>query len=419
MSTDGYIVAILLRMAIDSGVCAIASFVALCSLGCGGRTTATGATTPGTDAAGAGGASPEGASTGGGTSSGGAGVAGSAGAVVDGGASASVPGQPPPPPVNGVDASALPRSVFAVRTWYLGDVDWSGNATQSACWDYAWDLDAQTFPKPLSKKHCITPSDGPSPLYGAQDGPLGVDNRLGCLVGAVDTFSAKATALAAGGLATLLVTIDHLGPGNDYTGTTGAIGSAAGSVDSAGNTIAPTDVSWTDGSYAWRPLVGDFLATACFSEKQIAYPAAAPLPNGYVSDGTWVAGGFGAFTVVIPLGTHQTENSSASPVRWFPLRLKHGWVTARLSDDRKRLYKGMLGGITSVEDAEKTLEIAFGCTGLCGPIAPRIADMMADGTQEPTKPCNGVSVSFGFEAVLVTEGDGVAVPAIEGAPCAP
>jgi hypothetical protein len=90
-------------------------------------------------------------------------------------------------------------------------------------------------------------------------------------------------------------------------------------------------------------------------------------------------------------------------------------VRMTLSGDGKSATGGVLSGVIEAEGLADALVAAFTAMSpsLCdGSTAESIrqsvlqaADIMADGTQDPTKECDGISIGLGFEAAAVVVGD--------------
>ena len=138
--------------------------------------------------------------------------------------------------------------------------------------------------------------------------------------------------------------------------------------------------------------------------------------NGYVSNNTWVSA---------PAGTINLRMDFSS--EHLPVPISNAVVTMELAGDRKSATNGVIAGIVAVDDYIKILRKVVGLfdPGLCSgttfdSLADQIrqaADILIDGSQDPAKTCDGISIGVGFEAKVVQLGSSVAPPTQED-PCA-
>jgi hypothetical protein len=132
------------------------------------------------------------------------------------------------------------------------------------------------------------------------------------------------------------------------------------------------------------------------------------LHDAYLTSNTWVSD---AQLVTLAFGT-------ASPIyagifgSSFPIRAAR--ISMTLSADHKTAAFGTMSGVISVADYQNALRAVAGqldqslCSGatidsILQQIA-QAADIMQDGTQDPTKTCDGISIGLGFDATLVQLG---------------
>jgi hypothetical protein len=106
------------------------------------------------------------------------------------------------------------------------------------------------------------------------------------------------------------------------------------------------------------------------------------------------------------------------------LRLYAARVTMTLSADRKSATGGTLGGVLNTEELVTEVQRVGYLLGLCNSsmlpnlitLVRQASDIMADGTQDPTQTCNGISMGLTFEMKQVQRGNvGPATP--PGATC--
>jgi len=292
-------------------------------------------------------------------------------------------------PANDPGGAVLPRGdtiAFAIRRIYLGDTDRNGVPNQAAWRAFGYDIDGLTTTRETSGSCVLASGAARSSGY---DGECGTDNSFGSNIVPIllttfgQDYSAKLDAsIAAGGLTDILVV-------DARAISAGGVAPAA-LLNGAALGHAP---AW-DGTDEW-PIdstsfdAGDALVT---------------FARAYVIDGTWVGAprsGAGAIT----LGTFHG----------YPFRLPVGrlLVTMRIAPDGKTATGGVISGVVRVEPFIRQLEIWQGvissslcdrrCVDVC--YSPREAsDILADGTVDPTRPCDAISIGIGFEASAVKLG---------------
>jgi hypothetical protein len=127
-------------------------------------------------------------------------------------------------------------------------------------------------------------------------------------------------------------------------------------------------------------------------------------PSSYVVGNTWVSGSKGDLTLSLS-------------VAGFTLNLTIGnaVITAELDATHKTAKNGTIAGILGTDTLTSELKKVAGAfdPSLCsGPTIDSIvsqieqaSDIGADGSQDPTKPCTGISIGLGFDAAVVQLGD--------------
>lgn len=112
------------------------------------------------------------------------------------------------------------------------------------------------------------------------------------------------------------------------------------------------------------------------------------------------------FVLTVPIKT-MTDSTS------IKLTLYAATLKMTLADDRKSASAGMLGGVLNTEEFLAEIKKVGSLLNLCGTgafdnIVQKVreaSDIMTDGTQDPNKPCDGISMGMGFDMKQVQLGD--------------
>jgi hypothetical protein len=270
--------------------------------------------------------------------------------------------------------------VFAARDMAFALPPGPGEAPSSG--RVGLDLDG-VITRNHSKLHCqMTPDDASASQV---DGADGIDNSFGgnvvSLIGNLEPeFVSQMNADVMTGKFTQLLSVSGIGPNADYNVLDASL------VSAASRSEPPT----------WHNDVWPRLA---LNEPPSTFS------NTYLTRNTLVAtGSTGITTLVITI--------HGVPVH---VRLQNVSVVADLSADHLTIERGIIAGIASVDDliAEFLHRYAFFAPVLCGgnPLLDLAvkhlhgsADIMLDGTQDPTRACDGVSFGMFFHAVTAQEG---------------
>jgi len=135
-------------------------------------------------------------------------------------------------------------------------------------------------------------------------------------------------------------------------------------------------------------------------------------PNSSLKANQFDAGKNGTFILSVPLKTAMSSTS-------IKLTLYAAKLQMTLSADHKTATPGMVGGVLNTEEFIAELKKVGALLNLCGnPLFDNLltqvrqaSDIMADGTQDPTKTCDGISTGLGFEmAAALINGVGPANP---------
>lgn len=110
--------------------------------------------------------------------------------------------------------------------------------------------------------------------------------------------------------------------------------------------------------------------------------------------------------LTVPLATATSSTS-------LKLTLYSGQMIMTLSPDRKSATNGMIGGVLNTEELVTEVKKVGALLGFCdnallGNLVLQVrqaSDIMSDGTQDPTKTCDGVTMGLGFEMKEAQLGD--------------
>ncbi|MCL2823995.1 MAG: hypothetical protein FWD57_08390 [Polyangiaceae bacterium] len=234
------------------------------------------------------------------------------------------------------------------------------------------------------------------------DGERGIDNSFGAnimpsVVGMVSDVSEKAQDSLDDGSFSILIAIDGLGTGANYVDLPAALYAGA----ALGN--AP---KW-DGTDEW-PVFCELMQD-CKETGTAQFPTAKSriqFPKSYVTGNTWVSGEKRTISISMVLQGYALALDINQAV--FTVNLSGSPVTG-----------GSGGILAGVLEATKVVEAVVNLGGnlysdLCDQNAPmskqiqsailNAADIMKDGTQDPDKSCDGISIGLGFDMKRVQLG---------------
>jgi hypothetical protein len=303
-----------------------------------------------------------------------------------------------PPQAPGASAPAGGSTVLAISRLYYGDTDRAGNPSPDAWKKYGLDIDGKVTSS-CSTDVC-TLAGGASNVIQL-DGDDGIDNSFGAnALPVIETFDvglpAEGDQSLAAGDSTTLLKLDGAGQGANYASFPGALFRAA-------QTQSPrwdgTDVRDVD----TLSLVGGSLSQPLAS-----------IPAGYMSERTWVGD---ASTGTAYVDLHFTIGGYPMP----PIPIEHVRTVMNVGTDPASTTSGTLAGVIRTSDAVAWTRLWVSAAGdsLCAGSAgqgiltqvEQMSDIMADGTNGPGQPCDGISVGLGFDAVAVKLGEAKSVQA--------
>jgi hypothetical protein len=312
-------------------------------------------------------------------------------------------GAQPPAPGPNKPADGADNTVLAIHELYLGDTDRAGNKSENAWKQFGYNLDNKISTKD-STDLCKPAKGGvASKIY--PDGENGIDNAFGHtlvpLIGSLSAdFSTSVNDNLEKGSFTVMFDLQKLGGDADYNPiVTNLYGGA---------NFGDTPPKW-DGTDKW-PLINELLNNGDANSPKVSFP------NSYLVGNTWVSGSKGTVSLNISVAGYTIALDIADAV-----------ITMDLSEDHKKATNGTIAGVLDTEALISQLGVVAGsAAGICpgDPTFESIADqlrqasdILKDGSQDPNKPCDGLSIGLGFDADLVQLGD-VAPPAQpKGDPC--
>ncbi len=238
------------------------------------------------------------------------------------------------------------------------------------------------------------PNSGGSVLTAYPDGEMGIDNSFGknllpLILALYPTWPTDTNNGINSGFFTVLLKLECLPPTGDVPSFTTKLfgGTALGS--------APK----FDGTDKW-PVSPELLSNLMDPESSNIL-----FKNSSVKGDLFDAGKDETFILAVPI---KTDTMSTS----VKLTLYAARTTMTLGADRKSSTNGKLGGVLNTEEFVAEMKKVGALLGLCdSPLfdglimqVRQASDIMADGSQDPTKTCDGISMGLGFEMKEVQVG---------------
>jgi hypothetical protein len=287
----------------------------------------------------------------------------------------------------GASCPSMEGKVLAVRELFFGE----GNSGEWKKVGFNLDDKVSTG---VSKDVC-QPNAGGEPQTAYPDGEGGIDNSFGknllpLILSLYPTWVTDINNGIQNGNFTALVKLMCLPATGDAPVLTTKL---------FGGTKLEMPPKW-DGTDKW-PVEPGLLADPMDPESSSIL-----FPNSSVIGTTFDAGNNGTFILSVPIKT-MTESTS------IKLTLYSAKMTMTLSDDRKSATGGMIGGVLNTEEFVAEIKKVGALLKLCGnPLFDNLvtqvrqaSDIMADGTQDPSKTCNGITMGLGFEMVEAERGE--------------
>ncbi len=323
---------------------------------------------------------------------------GDSGGTGGAGGQASQAGAQPPGPPSGAKAGDGTGKAFGVSKLYIGTTDRSGAESPTAWENYGYNLDNQITTTDYTK-HCKA-NGGASPADTFKDGKDGRDNAFGKSLLPIIKSAAMGTDLQASvnkaltdGTFTIIVDIADLGDGKDYNPLKAYL--LAGKERDATNT--------------WK-IVPELLDGTTPDTSKVKFL------QSYLTNNTWVSGSKGKVSLSLSVAGFSLSLDINSAVIAMDLDGTHANAT-----------NGTIAGVLNTEQFITELQKVVGafdpslCTGpTVDSILNRIrqaSDIMSDGTQDPSKTCDGISIGIGFDATNVNIGGLAAAAMPQPDPC--
>jgi len=300
---------------------------------------------------------------------------------------------------------------FAISKLYLGDTDPNGMTDQVNGWEYyGYNIDGVN-PNNLAK-FCKTVDNAPAGMIH-QEGMMGIENSFGhnilpIILNLASDVSSKINADIAAGKFTVMVQMDKLGSGASYNPLDARL--------FLGGTLPSGMPNLTgSGTLTDWPVSPELLNDG----MTIAGGSKVTFPMSYVAGNTWVSGTKGMVTLALSVSRYTLDLNIADAV-----------ITMDMDPTHTTAAKGVISGVIPTAQLDSQIQMVAGsfdpslCTGqTIQSILQQISeasDIMADGTQDPTKTCDGISIGIGFDAAIVANPDTVGPPpACAPNPCMP
>jgi hypothetical protein len=301
----------------------------------------------------------------------------------------------PPSIPEGAAACADPATTQAVNKLFLGDTDRNDTPNPTNGWKkYGFNLDGLVSTK--TSKNLCKPRAGGTAAAVYPDGEDGIDNSFGknilpIILGLASDLSTTANKSIADGDFTIMLDISKTG--KDCTGAAGKLFAGAKLVDAMGMAVMPK----FDGSDTW-PVSPELLTDPMDpTSSKIMFKEA------YIAGNTWVSGTKGTVSLQLSISGFTVS-----------LDIQNAFVTVDLNG--KTGTNGTIAGVLDTEQLVSQISkvaAAFD-TSFCDPESPTLvsilnqlrqaSDIMRDGTQDPSKECDGISIGLGFDTAAVTLG---------------
>ncbi len=277
-------------------------------------------------------------------------------------------------------------TTFAMTQLLFGD----GNSGQ---WkSLGFDIDGQTWTA-ASTTHC-QPNSGATPATVFPNGNNGIDNSFGhnvlpLLLSIDPTWVTDTNGAIQNGTFSALLEL-HCLP---------ATGDVPSMLSKLFDATALGSVPKLDGTDTW-PVAPELLSDTTNPESStIAYPASS------VAGQVFDSGKNQKFVLALPLATN-------GGTTWVTLTMSAAEVTMTLAADRKSATAGIVGGVLDTEDFVAQINQLGYALGLCSSSVltslittiRQASDIMSDGTQDPTKTCDGISIGLGFAMTQAQRG---------------
>jgi hypothetical protein len=300
-----------------------------------------------------------------------------------GGSSGSGIGPPPTAATAPVYNPAIPilcggTTVLAVNQLFFGEGD-NGQWKQ-----FGFNIDGLV--STAQSTNLCQPAAGATPAEVYPDGNNGIDNSFGAnllpeILSLDPTWVSDINNGIQAGTFTVLLELDCLPAKGDVSQFTTKL---------FGGTALGMTPKW-DGTDKW-PVEPDLLNNPTDPESSsIVFPGCS------LTDSNFYSGKNVTFVLTVPVMTAMMSTS-------IKLTLYAAQMTMTLSADHKTASAGMIGGVLNTQEllgqVEKIAVLLNLCTSSVLPelitTVEQASDILADGTQDPTQTCDGISMGLGF-----------------------
>jgi hypothetical protein len=300
-------------------------------------------------------------------------------------------GKQPPGPPSGAGSGDGAGVVLAFKKVFMGGTEWDGTSSPNAWKQYGYDLDGLISTK--SSSNLCQPAVGAPSSTPYPDGNEGIDNSYGknilpTFLSLIPTFEDDLNSAIAQGDKTFLIEIEQMGTQANYQ-------------DLLGKWYVGRDFAGTPqftGSDSW-PIGPEALSNPSDIDS-----SSIQFATSYVNDHTWVSQPTVNFTIAFP---GDDFNLAGIPLR-------NVTISMELEPDLSGATHGIIAGIIDTESYINELQKVVGnfALNLCDSAAfqsladqiRQASDIMIDGSQDPSKTCNGISFGMGFEATAAALG---------------
>jgi hypothetical protein len=316
----------------------------------------------------------------------------SGGTMGTGGGPVDLPHAEPPGPGPMKPGDGAASVTFAISKLYLGDTDPDGTPDKANGWKkFGYDLDGKI--STATSTDLCKPRNNAAPKDVYPDGDDGIDNSFGkrilpIILGIAMDAPKKINDGITGGQFTIILDMQKLGTGTDYN-------PIVTNLFAGGDLMAAPKFDGTD-MWPVRPeLLKDGMTIA--SGSKVSFPTS------YVAGNTWVSGSKGSINLALSVSGFSLD-----------LTISSALVSLQLDAAHKKGTRGVIAGVLATDVLTGELQKVAGafdpslCTGATiQSIITQIeqaSDIMVDGPQDPTKPCDGISIGLGFDADIIQLG---------------
>jgi hypothetical protein len=246
-----------------------------------------------------------------------------------------------------------------------------------------------------ASKDVCKPNSGAFGITPYPDGDQGIDNSFGKnllpqIIALSPTWVSDVNNGIKNGFFNVLLKMECLPPTGDVPALTTKL---------FGGTTLGT-VPKFDGTDKW-PVTPELLSNTMDPESSTIV-----FNNSSVMGTTYDAGKNVTFILTVPVKTPTASTS-------IKLTLYAARTTMTFGPDRKSATNGTIGGVLNTEEFVAEIRKVGFLLNLCNsPLFTNLvtqirqaSDIMADGTQDPNKTCDGISMGLGFEMKEVQLGD--------------